>query len=71
MLQEIVAFEQDELGDWAAVLACGHKQHVRHVPPFFSRPWVLTEAGRASRLGVLLRCVGCDGAPAGTNPSTI
>lgn len=60
MLQPIVAFEQDELGNWVAVLGCGHRQHVRHVPPFFSRPWVLIQEGRESRLGEVLDCKLCD-----------
>lgn len=28
-----------------AFLSCGHKQHVRHRPPFFERPWITTERG--------------------------
>jgi hypothetical protein len=60
MEQKIVAFEQDEVGDWRAVLACGHKQHTRHNPPLVSRPWVLTEAGRQRFLGHLLNCKQCD-----------
>ena len=43
-----------------ARLACGHGQHVRHDPPLVSRTWVLTEDGRASRLGQILNCVRCD-----------
>ncbi len=38
MNQPIVGFEQDELGDWRAILACGHRQHVRDNPPLVSRP---------------------------------
>jgi hypothetical protein len=42
-----------------------HFQHVRHDPPLVERPWVLTEDGRASRLGATLDCKKCDeGAPA-------
>ena len=26
---------------------CGHRQHVRHNPPFVTRPWTVTAAGRA------------------------
>ena len=43
-------------------LACGHGQHVRHQPPFFSRPWVMTEGGRARFLGQPLNCQKCEGA---------
>ncbi len=46
--------------DWVAELRCGHGQHVRHKPPFWSRPWVLTPEGRASRIGLPLECVLCD-----------
>ena len=60
MLRPIDGFHQDEHGDWVAELRCGHGQHVRHHPPFFSRPWVVTEEGRASRLGVELPCVLCE-----------
>jgi tellurite resistance-related uncharacterized protein len=56
----ITGFHQDQHGDWVAELGCGHGQHVRHRPPFWSRPWVLTEAGRASMLGSVLPCVLCE-----------
>lgn len=66
MEQVIVGFDQDELGDWRAILACGHRQHVRHNPPFVNRPWVLTEDGRRRFLGARLECVACDeGEPVG------
>ena len=55
----IDGFHQDEHGDWVAELRCGHGQHVRHKPPFWSRPWVLTEEGRNEKLGVELPCVLC------------
>jgi hypothetical protein len=58
--QPIVGFRTDDEGHWVAVLACGHGQHVRHDPPWQLRPWVLTEAGRASFLGTELDCVRCD-----------
>lgn len=60
MERAIVGFEQDELGDWRAILACGHRQHVRHNPPFVDRAWVLTEEGRSRFLGVVLACKACD-----------
>jgi tellurite resistance-related uncharacterized protein len=56
----IVGFHQDDVADWVAELSCGHGQHVRHKPPFWSRPWVLTEEGRAEKIGVELPCVLCD-----------
>jgi hypothetical protein len=60
MERAIVGFDRDDVGDWVALLACGHRQHVRHRPPWQERPWVLTPAGRQSRLGVPLNCALCD-----------
>ena len=57
----IAGFEQDEAGDWVALLECGHRQHVRHRPPWRERPWVLTAEGRqrthrlAARVSALRR----------------
>jgi hypothetical protein len=62
-VRRIVGFHQDELGDWVAELSCGHSQHVRHRPLFFDRPWVLTEAGRAARIGTPIECPECLGTP--------
>ena len=56
----IVGFGRDDQGDWVAHLACGHRQHVRHRPPFEDRPWVIDEAGRRERLGRPLPCPLCD-----------
>jgi len=55
----IVAFRLDAEGEWVAELACGHRQHVRHRPPFFPRPWVLEPDTRRQRLGTLLECRLC------------
>jgi hypothetical protein len=64
MKQPITGFHLDDEGHWVAELACGHFQHVRHDPPWFSRPWVLTEESRTSMLGYCLNCKKCDaGAP--------
>ena len=66
MEQAIIGFDQDELGDWRAILACGHRQHVRHNPPLVNRPWVQTAEGRGRFLGAMLDCVACDdGEPLG------
>jgi DNA-directed RNA polymerase specialized sigma24 family protein len=66
MEQMIIGFDQDELGDWRAILACGHRQHVRHNPPLVNRPWVQTAEGRDRFLGATLDCVACDdGEPVG------
>jgi hypothetical protein len=56
----IVGFEQDEVGDWVALLECGHRQHVRHRPPWQERPWVLTPEGRSERVASPLDCAECD-----------
>ncbi len=60
MEQVIVGFEQDDAGDWRAILACGHRQHVRHNPPLVERPWVRTKEGRRRFLGFPLECKVCD-----------
>jgi len=57
--QPIVGFHRDEEGDWVADLACGHTQHVRHRPPWFQRPWVVTATGRWRMLGHTLPCRDC------------
>ncbi len=60
MHQPIVGFHLDEENHWVADLACGHTQHVRHDPPWQERPWVVSQSGRATRLGTELNCVECD-----------
>jgi tellurite resistance-related uncharacterized protein len=60
MLRAMIGFHKDAEAHWVAELACGHRQHVRHQPPFTLRPWVLTEEGRAERLGQSLDCGLCD-----------
>jgi hypothetical protein len=56
----IVGFEQDDQGEWVALLECGHRQHVRHRPPWQERAWVLTEEGRRGCFGTPLECRTCD-----------
>ncbi|GAC1369263.1 MAG: DUF3565 domain-containing protein [Aquirhabdus sp.] len=64
MEQRIAGFHQDNENHWVAELECGHFQHVRHNPPWMSRPWVVTAEGRSSMLGTMLQCKKCDsGAP--------
>ena len=60
MKRRIIGYHQDERGDWVAELDCHHGQHVRHQPPFTLRPWVESQSGRNSRLGMHLNCVRCD-----------
>lgn len=60
MIRQIEGFHQDGEGHWVAELSCLHGQHVRHQPPFRDRPWVLTEAGRAGRVGGDIDCPLCD-----------
>ena len=65
MNREVEGYDKDDEGDWRAKLACRHYQHVRHQPPLITREWILTEEGRASRLGAELNCKKCDeGSPA-------
>jgi tellurite methyltransferase len=56
----IVSFRRDAEGDWVAHLECGHRQHVRHRPPFQMRAWVEDPGDRASRIGTPLECPLCD-----------
>jgi len=56
----MVGFETDDVGDWVALLECGHRQHVRHRPPWQERPWVLSAEGREGRIGSALECPACD-----------
>jgi hypothetical protein len=60
MERRIIGFSQDDEGHWVADLECGHRQHMRHRPPFESRPWVTTSEGRATRIGVAVNCKKCD-----------
>lgn len=60
MKRKIVGFYQDAEADWVAELECGHSQHVRHNPPWITRPWVLTPDGRQEKLGAELECRECD-----------
>ena len=55
----IIGFHQDEFEHWVAELACGHRRHMRHDPPWQVREWVITESGRNGRLGSELECVEC------------
>ncbi len=58
-------YHLDEENHWVAELECRHNQHVRHDPPWFNRPWVITEEGRQNMLGHRLACKKCaEGAPA-------
>lgn len=60
MDRTIVEFHLDGDGDWVAELDCGHRQHVRHRPPFQMRPWVLDDEERDARVLTLLECPLCD-----------
>jgi hypothetical protein len=60
MQRAILGFHRDEQGDWVAHLACGHRRHVRHRPPFELRPWVIDAEGRRGRVGTPLECGLCD-----------
>lgn len=67
MKQKITGFDQDDEDHWRAILECGHRQHLRHDPPMTIRTWVLTEEGRASRIGFELDCKRCDEEPGSLN----
>jgi hypothetical protein len=69
MNRKITGFEKDEEGHWRANLECGHRQHVRHDPPLTTRPWVLSEADRAARIGWELYCKHCDPQADYSNPT--
>ena len=56
MTSPIVGFHADADGHWVAELACGHTQHMRHDPPWQNRPWVLSAEGRATFIGIEIRC---------------
>jgi hypothetical protein len=60
MQRRVISFYQDEVGHWVARLECGHSQHVRHDPPWTVREWVVTESGRAKRMGSWIECKLCD-----------
>ncbi|MBT4838848.1 MAG: DUF3565 domain-containing protein [Methylococcales bacterium] len=60
MKRSISGYLKDDENHWVAKLICGHYQHVRHTPPWFNRPWVLTEQARTSMLGFQLNCKKCD-----------
>ena len=60
VIRTIVAFHQDEQGDWVARLSCLHGQHVRHRLPFQERPWVMDDSERTARIGSDLDCPLCD-----------
>lgn len=60
MLRRIVDFAIDEVGDWAAVLDCHHRQHIRHRPPLRPAPWIDDAGERGRRIGTTLNCPLCD-----------
>ncbi len=70
MKRRIIAFHQDEKQDWVAHLDCGHKQHVRHNPPWMNRPWVTTPEGRAKFIDSPLNCKACDEKESDANQMT-
>ncbi len=59
MQRAVIGFVQDEQGHWVAELVCGHSVHVRHDPPWTLRAWVITEQGRAERIGTQMECKRC------------
>jgi tellurite methyltransferase len=59
MKQPIAGFTQDEDHHWVAHLVCGHRRHVRHIPPFDDRPWTQAQSARDGMLGELMDCTRC------------
>ncbi|WP_085685751.1 MULTISPECIES: DUF3565 domain-containing protein [unclassified Pseudomonas] len=55
----VTGFHQDEDGHWVAKLSCGHTQHLRHLPPWQSRAWVLDAAQRIEKIGQPFACGWC------------
>jgi hypothetical protein len=55
----VIGFRQDADGQWVAVLSCGHTQHLRHQPPWQSRPWVLDPLQRGQKIGQGFHCGWC------------
>ena len=70
-MQKIIGFSQDEEGHWRVDLACGHRRHVRHMPPWQNREWVLTEQGREAMIGEVIECGLCAQAIASRNVAAI
>jgi len=54
--QGIVGDHQDNAQGWVAILGYRHRHHRRQQPPWTNRPWVMTTAGRESRLGARPDC---------------
>ncbi|VII89485.1 hypothetical protein [Pseudomonas sp. FG-3G] len=50
-----------------AELSCGHTQHLRHLPPWQSRAWVLDPAQRIEKIGQSFDCGWCAQAPVSDN----
>ncbi|MBL0797213.1 MULTISPECIES: DUF3565 domain-containing protein [Pseudomonas] len=55
----VTGFHQDEDGHWVAELSCGHTQHLRHLPPWQSRAWVLDATQRIEKIGQPFACGWC------------
>ncbi len=62
MERRIVSFSQDQEGHWVAHLDCGHRQHMRHQPPWQNRAWVTTPEGRGAKIGAGVACRACEDA---------
>ncbi|HLI24072.1 MAG TPA: DUF3565 domain-containing protein [Acidimicrobiales bacterium] len=69
--RSITGFHRDEVGDWVAELDCGHRQHVRHQPPFQVREWVLDAGSRRARVGTVLDCPLCEAPGGSAGPAAV
>lgn len=59
MSSQIQSYLLGEDGFWVAQLTCGHRQHLRHKPPWEVRPWVMTDQGRKQYVGTVIECSDC------------
>ncbi|WP_081016613.1 DUF3565 domain-containing protein [Pseudomonas monteilii] len=62
-ISRITGWHEDEEGHWVVELSCGHTQHLRHQPPWQSRPWVLDAEQRARHIGQAFTCGWCAQGP--------
>ncbi|GJL83823.1 MAG: hypothetical protein DHS20C01_34570 [marine bacterium B5-7] len=64
----VSGFSQDSAGDYIIHLDCGHRQHVRHSPPWQERSFVIDGASRRARIGTTWDCPWCSGLRTGEAP---
>ncbi|MDG3557884.1 DUF3565 domain-containing protein [Acinetobacter bereziniae] len=45
---------------WLNSAHMGHRQHMRHLPPWQNRPWVMSAQGRQEKIATPIDCKQCD-----------